>query len=103
MFGDGGAAVGRLTGGHLTFAHNNCDISSSSITQEALLESINQLEDLEDSAEDLPISPDGRFLLLSNTSSDPSSPTSLTVSGGGELAGQGDAAEAEAPDIESEA
>ena len=68
-----------------------------------MLESINQLDSLDDSAEDLPISPDGRFLLLSSTSSDPSSPTSLTVNSGRELAGGGDVAEAAAPDSESEA
>lgn len=70
-----------------------------------LLESIRQLDD-HDSTEDLPISPDGRYLLLSNTDSDlnsvsPSSPTFVLGDKGG--AGDVDGAEAENPDSESEA
>ncbi|KAK7482773.1 hypothetical protein BaRGS_00025939 [Batillaria attramentaria] len=68
-----------------------------------LLETINQLDDHEDSAEDLPISPDGRFLLLS-TDSDPFSPTSPTFQIGDKgAAGDTEAADAENPDSESEA
>ncbi|XP_070193584.1 DCC-interacting protein 13-alpha-like isoform X3 [Littorina saxatilis] len=70
-----------------------------------LLEAINQLDDLDDSAEDLPISPDGRFLLLSNTESDLPSPTTPTSPAAIALGDQGDGAEAtaEGGDSESEA
>ncbi|XP_076447470.1 DCC-interacting protein 13-alpha-like isoform X2 [Babylonia areolata] len=66
----------------------------------ALLDSINQLEDDEENlaADDLPISPDGRFLLLSASDSDLASPVSPT-SPVRKVA----TTEADGPDSESEA
>lgn len=71
-------------------------------SKEALLDTINQLDDHDNSADDLPISPDGRFLLLGGTEAEP--PPSLPkVPSTRQMpnTGQGDAADE--PDSESEA
>lgn len=74
--------------------------------QDTLLETIRKLED-EDSGEDLPLSPDGRYLLLSTTDFEPSfSPTSLVPPVIKAEVGQGESAAISpdmCPDEESEA